>query len=263
MTTNSDYWQKQDTGKPLFPDILWEKPERRDLAGKLLIVGGSAGGLHDVAQAFEYAKESGVGETRVLVPETLRKLTKHIPGIDFLPATATGNFSLKGKDELLLMASQVDGVLLPGNIGRNSETAMLLADLMRSYNGKLCATKDAVDALYGEATNLLNRDGTLLVVSFAQLQRLVREIKSPEAFKSDMDFLFFIEKLHDFSLKHPAMIITKHHDHILAAVKGQIVSTERKDLNELWCVDVASRAITFWVHHPNNPLEAIATSLIA
>ena len=73
---NSEYWQKQESGSPLFPDILWEKPERRDLAGKLLIVGGSAGGIHDVAQAFEVAKESGIGETRVLVPETLKKLLK-------------------------------------------------------------------------------------------------------------------------------------------------------------------------------------------
>lgn len=260
---STEFWQKQEAGKPLFPDVLWEKPERRDLAGKLLIVGGSVGGIHDVAQAFEAAKEAGIGETRALVPENLRKLTKHIPGIDFLPATATGNFSLKGNDVLLLMASQVDGALLPGNIGRNSETAMLLADLLRSYNGKLCATKDAVDALYGEATNLLKRPDTLLVLSFAQLQRLAREVKSPVAFRSDMDFLFFIEKLHDFSVKHPAMIITKHHDHILSAANGQIISTERKDLSELWCVDVASKAMTFWIHHPKNPLEAIASSLIA
>ena len=160
------------------------------------------------------------------------------------------------------MASQVHGVLLPGNIGRNSETAMLLADLLRSYNGKLCVTKDAVDALYGEATNLLKRPDTLLVVSFAQLQRLTREVKSPVAFRSDMDFLFFLEKLHDFSLKHPAMIITKHHDQILVAMDGRIISTERKDLSELWCVDVASRAMTFWIHHPKNPLGAMASSLI-
>lgn len=260
---NNDYWQKQEAGKPLFPDILWEKPERRDLAGKLLIVGGSAGGIHDVAQAFEMAKESGVGEVRALVPETLKKLTKHIPGISFLSATATGNFSLKGKEELLLMASQVDGVLLPGNIGRNSETAMLLADLLMSYNGKLCITKDAVDALYGEASNLLKRPDTLLVVSFAQLQRLAREVKSPVAFRSDMDFLIFIEKLHDFSLKCQAMIVTKHQDQILLAVDGNIISTERKDLSELWCVDVTSKAVTFWIHHPKNPLEAIASSLIS
>lgn len=260
---NSDYWQKQEAGKPLFPDILWEKPERRDLAGKLLIVGGSGGGIHDVAQAFEAAKESGIGEARALVPENLKKLTKHIAGIDFLPATATGNFSLKGNEELLLMANQVDGVLLPGNIGRNSETAMLLADLLRSFNGKLCATKDAVDALYGEAYNLLKRPDTLLVVSFAQLQRLGREVKSAVAFRSDMDFLFFLEKLHDFSLQHPAMIITKHHDQMLAAVQGKIISIEREDLNELWCVDVAAKAMTFWLHHPASPLEAISSSLIA
>lgn len=258
---NADYWQKQDSGKPLFPDILWEKPERRDLAGKLLVVGGSGGGIHDIAQAFEVSKEAGIGEVRALVPESIKKLTKHIEGIDYLPATATGNFAHTGSEQLLLMSSQVDGVLMPGNIGRNSETAMLLADLLRSYNGKLCATKDAVDALYGEATNLLKRQDTLLVVSFAQLQRLAREVKSPVAFRSDMDFMFFLERMHEFSLKHQAMIITKHHDQILLAIDGKVISTERKDLSELWCVDIASKAMTFWLHHPKQPLESITSSI--
>lgn len=260
---NSDYWQKQDPATPLFPDILWEKPERRDLAGKLLVVGGSDGGIHDVAQSFQVAKDAGIGEVRVLVPDKLKPITKHIEGVDFLPATSTGNFAHSGGDQLLFMAGQVNGVLLPGNIGRNSETAMLLADLLRSYSGKLCITKDAIDALYGETNNLLNRPDTLLVVSFAQLQRLAKESKSPTAFRSDMDFLIFIEKLHDFSLKCQAMIVTKHQDQILLAVDGNIISTERKDLSELWCVDLVSKALTFWIHHPKNPLEAIASSLIS
>ena len=259
---NLDYWQKQDPGAPLFPDILWEKPERRDLAGKLLIVGGSDGGIHDVAQSFAATKDAGIGEVRALVPESLRPITKHIEGIDFLPATKTGNFAHNANDQLLFIAGQIGGVLLPGNIGRNSETAMLLADLLHSYNGKLSITKDAIDALYGEANNLLKRPNTLLVVSFAQLQRLAKEVKSQIIFRSDLDFLIFIERLHDFSLQHPAMIITKHHSQMLFAFNGKIVTTDRKDLSELWCVDVASKAIVYWLQHPNSPEQAIGTSLI-
>ena len=259
---NNDYWQKQDPDAPLFPDILWEKPERRDLAGKLLIVGCSDGGIHDVAQSFAAAKEAGIGEARALVPESLKSITKHIEGIDFLPATNTGNFSHSASDQLIFMAGQMGGVLLPGNIGRNSETAMLLADLLRSYSGKLSITKDAVDALYGEADKLIKRPDTLLVVSFAQLQRLAKEVKSEIVFRSDLDFLIFIERLHAFSLQHPAMIITKHHNQMLFACNGQVITTERKDLNELWCVDVASRAIVYWLQHPNLPTQAISTSLI-
>jgi NAD(P)H-hydrate repair Nnr-like enzyme with NAD(P)H-hydrate dehydratase domain len=232
------------------------------LAGKLLVVGGSDGGIHDVAQSFSVSKEAGIGEVRVLVPDKLKPITKHIEGVDFLPATSTGNFAHSGGDQLLFMAGQVNGVLLPGNIGRNSETAMLLADLIRSYSGKLCITKDAIDALYGETNNLLNRPHTLLVVSFAQLQRLAKESKSPTAIRSDMDFLIFIERLHDFSLKHSAAIITKHHDHILLALNGKVITTARKDLNELWCIEVASKAIVYWIQHPNSPDQAIGTSLI-
>jgi len=257
-----DFWQKQEPETPLYPDILWEKPERRDQAGKLLIVGGSTGGIHDVAEAYQTAKDAGVGEARVLVPESLRALTKHIEKIDFLPATPTGNFSLKGRDTLLFSASQMNGVLLPGGLGRNSETAMLLGEFIRSYRGPLTITKDAIDLLYGEAKVLLGREDTLLVVSLSQLQRLAREVRSPLAFRSDMDFLNFLERLHQFSHQHNAMITTKHHNDILSVAHGQIVSTKREDLNELWCVDTASKAITFWLHHPKLAAEAIASSLI-
>ena len=33
-----DYWQKQ-TEKALFPEIEWSKPERKDQAGRILIIG--------------------------------------------------------------------------------------------------------------------------------------------------------------------------------------------------------------------------------
>ena len=40
-----DYWKKQEAGKLLFPDIEWNKPEQKSLAGKLLIIGGSTSGF--------------------------------------------------------------------------------------------------------------------------------------------------------------------------------------------------------------------------
>ena len=42
---DNDYWQKQTPGKVLFDDVLWSKPERRDQAGRLAIVGGNSQGF--------------------------------------------------------------------------------------------------------------------------------------------------------------------------------------------------------------------------
>ena len=42
---NHDYWHKQTSSKPLFPELIWSRPENRQLAGKLLIIGGNLHGF--------------------------------------------------------------------------------------------------------------------------------------------------------------------------------------------------------------------------
>ncbi len=67
------YWLKQQPDQPLFPDIAWQKPEQKALAGKLLILGGSAHGFAAVAQAYTDAGNAGVGQCRVVLPDALKK----------------------------------------------------------------------------------------------------------------------------------------------------------------------------------------------
>ena len=68
------YWKKQTSTSPLFPSVSWSRPERRDQAGKLLIIGGSAGNFRAVALAYETALKTGIGEVKVLVPDSLKKM---------------------------------------------------------------------------------------------------------------------------------------------------------------------------------------------
>ena len=68
-----DYWQKQSPDTPLFPDIEWNKPEQRSLAGKLGIIGGNKLGFAGVAEAYSVALGNGVGQVRVLLPDVLKK----------------------------------------------------------------------------------------------------------------------------------------------------------------------------------------------
>ncbi len=257
-----EHWQKQKVDSPLFPDILWEKPMRRDLAGRLLIIGGSEQGLHDSALAYQEATEAGIGETRVVIPESIKALASGLPGIDLLPATSSGNLGIKGREHLIFAAHWADGVLLAGNFGRNSETALLLSSLVHQYRGPLTATKDSLELLNGEMTQLIAREETLLVMSLSQLQRAAKEIGFSKAFTSKMDLLHFVEALSELSSKARVAIITKHHDSLIAAYEGRVVSTERPDLDELWCVEIASRATVFWLHNRSKFFDAIATGLI-
>ena len=56
------YWQKQLPAQPLFPEVEWNKPERRDQAGRLGIVGGSSLGFISVAESWRTADQTGAGE---------------------------------------------------------------------------------------------------------------------------------------------------------------------------------------------------------
>lgn len=258
-----DFWQRQQPDHPLFPDILWERPERRDLAGRLLIVGGSKHGVHAPAAAYQAAIAAGIGTAHVFVPESLRSLTRHIPNVIYGAANEIGSFSTDARQDLLHAALAADGVLLAGDLGRNSETAVLSADMLREYGGLLTLTKDAVDILYADSKRLLERPNTLLVVSFAQLQRLAREAGSDEAFVYSLDFIPLLERLHRFTDRYPAMIIAKHHTQVLCCVNGTITSTESGSESDVWRVMTAARAATYLLHHPTKRLEALTSSLLS
>jgi len=54
------YWHKQTAEKPLFPDMLWSKPENKSHAGKLLIIGGNLHGFAAAAEAYNQATKAGI-----------------------------------------------------------------------------------------------------------------------------------------------------------------------------------------------------------
>ncbi|MEK7153084.1 MAG: hypothetical protein AAB834_03995, partial [Patescibacteria group bacterium] len=71
---NPEFWQKQVPGKPLFPELEWSRPENRQMAGKLLIVGGNLHGFAAPAEAYALSLKAGIGTSRVLLPSAIQKV---------------------------------------------------------------------------------------------------------------------------------------------------------------------------------------------
>ena len=67
------FWHKQTPDQPLYPDLLWSRPQNKKQAGKLLVVGGNAHGFAAAGEAFAQATAAGIGTARVLLPDSLRK----------------------------------------------------------------------------------------------------------------------------------------------------------------------------------------------
>jgi ADP-dependent NAD(P)H-hydrate dehydratase / NAD(P)H-hydrate epimerase len=260
----SNYWHKQTADKPLFPDLLWSRPENRAQAGKLSIIGGHAQSFAAAATAYAAAETAGIGAARVLLPDSLEKTVGRVFAAgEYAPSTPSGSLSRQALDTALELAAWSDGLLIAGDLGHNSETAILLEKLAQDYSGQLTLTKDAVDYFTATPQVITNRPATLAVLSFAQLQKLAMQARFAQAFTFSMDLLRLIDALHAFTQQHQLALIVKHLEHLLVAVDGQVSSTKLDTELPTWRVKTAARAGVWWLQNPGKPFPALTTALVA
>lgn len=258
------YWHRQKAGEPLFPDLLWSRPENRAQAGKLLVVGGNAHGFAAAGEAFAMAMKAGSGTVRVLLPDSLQKTVGRVfEAGEYAPSTPSGSFSKLSLASLIEMSAWADGVLLSGDMGRNSETAVLLEAFASKYSGKLVITQDSLDYFIKSPKSLLNRPSTTLVASFAQLQKIGTNSSYYKAFTFEMDFLKLVETLHDFTTKYPVTIVVKHLKDIFVASAGQVSSTRLEQDQEIWRVNTAARVSVWQIQNPTKIFEATTSALVS
>lgn len=256
------YWKKQTLDTPLFPDIEWSKPEQRAQAGKLGIIGGNKLGFAGVAEAYGVALNAGVGQARVLLPDVLRKtIPATMTDVMFAPTNPSGSLAQDAQAEMATLSAWADEILLIGDAGRSSETAILYERLVQSYKGPLVVTRDAVDLVKNSAQLLVDRPNTLLVVSFAQLQKLFQAVYYPKVLTFSMQLTNLVEALHKFTITYPTTIAVLHRDTLIVANNGDVATTPWDSPMLIWRGTVATKAAAYWLWSPAKPLEATITSL--
>lgn len=257
------YWRKQQPGKPLFPDVEWSKPERKDQAGKLLIIGGNKLGFIAAAEAYQQALSTGVGEVKVLLPDCLKKsVPATIVDVLFSACTPSGSLSKDALPDLKATSEWANGVLLIGDAGRNAETSLAYEEFINGYHKQLTVTRDAIDLVRNNPELLVNRENTLLVVSFAQLQKLFGGVYYPKILTFSMQLMQFVEALHKFTLTYPCTIVTLHNDTLVIAHGGEVVTQPWENPMAIWNGTVATNASCYWLWNPVDALKAATTSLL-
>ena len=260
---DNNYWHKQTIEKPIFPDLMWSRPEHKNQAGKLLIVGGNAHGFAAAAEAYAESIKASIGSSRVILPSVLQKTVGRVfEAGEYAPSTPSGSFSRMALSDVLDGGVWADGMLLAGDFGRNSETAILLEEIASKYKGQLTLTKDALDYFTKSPISLLDRGNTLLVVSFAQLQKIAVSSLSKSAFTFEMDFIRLVDSLHEFTKIHKATIIIKHLQTLFVAYNGQVSTTKLIEDLPVWRVKTAAHASVWWLQNPSKTFESITSSLI-
>lgn len=256
------YWRRQTPTNPLFPDVEWSRPEQKTQAGKLAIIGGNKLGFASVGEAYNTATTLGAGQVRVILPEDLKRaIPAVITDTYFVPSNPSGGFSREALPELMAACAWADVCLLIGDSGRNSETAVAFETLLDQHSGHLVITRDAADLLRPVSDKLVDRPKTTLVLSFAQLQKLMQSVYYPKILSFSMQLMQLVETLHKFTITYPVTIVTFHQNQLLIAHGGEVVTQEFDDPMTIWRGTTATRAACYLLWSSDKPLEAISASI--
>lgn len=256
------YWQQQTRTKPLYPDIEWSKPERRDLAGRLGVIGGNKLGFAGVAEAYSTALEAGVGQVRILLPQTLKKVVpRTITDTVYAPDTTGGSLSRDAMGDMSALADYSSGILLIGDAGRNAETALVYEQFISSYTGPLTITRDSIDLVKNSANLLVDRPDTMIVASFAQVHKLLQAVYYPKVMTFSMTLMHVVEIMHKFTITYPCTIAMLHRDHMIIAHAGEVITQEWDAPMRIWRGETATRMASYWLWNPDKPLAAAAASI--
>ena len=267
MILDFEYWQKQ--GKtPLFPEVDSWPPEQKRFAGKLLLVGGNKGSFFAVANAMQMAVKRGAGEVRVVMPKSLKGKVPSMPEIIFAEAEASGALGKSALSEILLQAAWADAVVVVGELGRNAETSVMMAEFLKICDKPIYLMRDAVDAAAADVMNWsLNETPVTLLATVPQLQKLLRTMYYPKMITLSMPTNQLVETLHKFTLSFEMTIMTYHNEQIIMAQNGEVITASMHDTGftpiNLWdgkaVVDTA--ILQLW-NPAQDTLKCMATSVV-
>lgn len=257
------YWRVQRVDTPLFPDIAWSKPEQRSQAGRLGIIGGNKLGFVGVGEAYSIALGAGAGEVRVLLPDVLKKsIPNTITDTHFAATNPSGGMARDAIVEMRALGKWATSILLIGDAGRNSETAILYEEFVREYTGQLTVTRDAFDLLTNTLDTVVERPNTLVVMSFAQLQKMFSRVYYPKILTFSMQLQQLVEAVHKFTITYPITIMTFHQNTIVIAKDGEVTTTPWGNPMAIWRGSVATQAAVYSMWNPSKPLGAATASLL-
>lgn len=256
-------WQLQPYDKPLFEDIIWNRPEQKHQAGKLLIIGGNIHSISAPNSAHTYAIGQGIGSCKVALPDKTRKIFGSFipPNIELLHSNSVGSFSTDALEDLIRLSNWADGTLFAGDFSRNSQTAILLDKLIGISNNQILVG-DSIDYFYTQPKELFSKKSLLIVVDLKQLQKLVQPLSLTNAITSQIDLIKLVDTMNKLTTDYDIAIITKLSNNVICCYKGDSILTKiPANVETNWQIKVAASAAVWWIQNQGQLLKAIATSI--
>lgn len=249
----SDFLKQID--QPLFPKILWEKPINKRAAKSLLIIGGHATQFSATQLAYQEAKAAGIGEVKVVLPDSVLKLTgpKGLPDCLFVASNKSGSMAKVALDEIITYSKESDGVLLAGELSENAETVSMLESFIEQIDKPLIMTDEVIKSLLFAVDKIKQCKDLLLIASTQTFIKLAERldlqinIHAAEGLINKLELLKSLvpEIKADYVLSGPETIVN-------AGSKSSVTETTKA---YTYGDGLFS---TFWLQHPNK-FEALTT----
>lgn len=257
-------YYKQSPQSPLFESIIWNKPETKLRAGKILIIGGNKHSIVAPSTAYTTALQHGAGESKVVLPDATRSYfkTSTTPSdIIFAESTPSGSFSHNALASLRSYVQWADYLLLPGDLSKNSETTTVCAELLTTSNQPATVAADAIDTFVPYADNLLEREDTLLIFSFSQLQKYSITSQRLLPLTSTLAHNLLISWLEESSKQCRATLCFWQHDTAYIAGQGDVIATQPLEFSNKYLHKISAIMSVWAMQHPLQRTKATATAL--
>jgi NAD(P)H-hydrate repair Nnr-like enzyme with NAD(P)H-hydrate dehydratase domain len=253
---------KQTAGQAYYQNLLFNKPENKALAGKILIIGGNLHGINAPSLAYSLSITAGAGETKVILPQVTKKLLgPNVPvGIEFSKNTPSGSFSKEALSDLLSYTNWADINLLAGDFSKSSETAILIEDLLQKSPNSFVLAGDSVDFFAKTANIILSRPNTTIVADFGQLQQLLANSSYPEPLKFSMPNNILSQYFSKLASQYPASIVTVKDNNIYILSQGQLAITTSTTNYTNWQLNLAVLCSVWQMQNPSQIFKALTTA---
>lgn len=243
-------------GEPLYPKVLWNRPVNRAGAGRLLLVGSSAGNFSITNDIFLAAQASGAGECGIVFPDSLRG-TIGATGIGFfVPSSPSGSIGTGAVGEILHLATDFDGVALGGELSNNSQTAIAIENIISKFDGPLIVYSDTLHITRLHIDKVANRDKTLIILTMAELVSLAKALRIPIVIRDD-GALAKAAILAEVAKYTTASYLLFGHD-IVVVAGGNISLTNLGYVPEP--AVVYALASIFWLQNQSKPFEGLTAA---
>ena len=250
-------WQKQTT-KPLFPKVIWAMPQRQDQTARILVIGGNRESIK-APLAIHAALGPVFKQVSIVLPDIFQKQFKGGDGLIFCPSNQSGSLASRSLKILQQACSRHDCLLLAGDLTHNSQTTLLIDELLRSTELPTIASGDIADWLLPQVDHHQKR--LVLIAPPSRLQSCLSGSQASQTYKPDLSLHLFAQLL--MSLPASLQLVSWHGHHLWVRVGQDVISSPISDeqLADQQLAQLISKVSLYLNQDAIQPLAALASAI--